>query len=166
MTDLKQLSFIEAAEAIMRGNKEPMTFLELFKLLAEAKELTDADRARMISQFYSDFITSAKFIYMGDDRWDLKSRQSIDLWDKDAYYQDPVEPEEEDEELESDEEETEADEEAELGEETEEEVEHEAAEEEDEFEEEEEELQLEEDTNFDDDKYNEYMDDYEDMYDE
>ena len=173
MTDIKQLSLIEAAEAILRQNKGPMTFLDLFKVLSESKGFTEDQIADIISQFYADFIISAKFVYTGDDLWDLKSRQSIDLWDKDgAYYQEFPEYEEEvefdeeeeddfedddldeDEEEEEDEVELEPDFEAELDDDF-----------EDDFVDEDEEALVEED-DFDDDKYNEYMDDYEDMYDE
>jgi len=166
MTDLKQLSLMEAAERILSQNKNPMTFLELFKSLSDSKEMTDEEKAAVISQFYADFIVSAKFIYMGDDLWDLKVRQSIDMWDKDgAYYQEFPDTEGEEEEVEfeaEDEDEVEEDEaEEELGEDEDEEE----IEEKNEFELIEEDAPVEEET-FDDDKYNEYMDDYEDMYDE
>lgn len=175
MTDIKQLSLIEAAETILKQNKAPMTFLDLFKVLSEAKGYTESEVADIISQFYADFIISAKFVYTGDDLWDLKSRQSIDLWDKDgAYYQEFPEYEEEaDFEEDEEEEELEEDEEDELEEDEEEEDEIEPDfddeefedEFEDDFEDEDEEVLADEDE-FDDDKYNEYMDDYEDMYDE
>jgi len=168
MVELKQLSLIEVAERILISNKQPMTFMELFKSLSQVKELTDEEKAHIISQFYADFICSARFIYMGDDMWDLKSRQSIDMWDKDgAYYQEfpefEGEAEEEEEELEEEVEEEEEEHEEE-------------PEEEEEFDADEviyDEDYLDEDKpvvekpeEFDDDKYNEYMDDYEDMYDE
>jgi len=161
MVELKQLSLIEAAERILIQNKQPMTFMELFKSLSEVKELSDEQKAAIISQFYADFICSARFIYMGDDMWDLKSRQSIDMWDKDgAYYQEFPETDEE------------ADEEVEEAEELEEELEDEEEYDEDEviyddeeFVDEEKPI-LEKVADFDDEKYNEYMDDYEDMYDE
>lgn len=170
MTDLRQLSLMEAAEQILSQNKNPMTFLELFQSLSTAKEMTDDEKAAVISQFYADFIVSAKFIYMGDDLWDLKYRQSIDMWDKDgAYYQEFPEYEgEEEEEEEAEFESEEEDEEAESEDEEEgfdEEEEDEEADSEGEFELVEEDAPAEEEA-FDDDKYNEYMDDYEDMYDE
>lgn len=168
MTDLKQLSFMEAAEQILRKNKEPMTFYELFSQLCSVKEVTDLERQNLIAQFYADFIISAKFIYMGDDQWDLKSRQSIDLWDKDgAYYQ---EFPEDDTEFDLDEEDEVEEDEYELDEEEEEEeidvIEPDFEAKLDEEFDEEDDLIIDEDESFDDEKYNEYMDDYEDMYDE
>jgi DNA-directed RNA polymerase subunit delta len=168
MVELKQLSLIEAAERILVTNKQPMTFMELFKSLSQAKELTDEEKANIISQFYADFICSARFIYMGDDMWDLKSRQSIDMWDKDgAYYQEFPEFEEESEGEEELEEEVEEEEEEEPEGEPEEEEEYDedAVIYDEEYLDEEKPV-VEKPEEFDDDKYNEYMDDYEDMYDE
>lgn len=172
MVEMKQLSLIEAAERILVENKQPMTFMELFKSLSLAKELSEEDKVAIISQFYADFICSARFIYMGDDMWDLKSRQSIDMWDKDgAYYQEFPELEEEEvaeEEEEELEEEEEEEAEEEFDEETEEETEEEYEEDKVKYDEEdlEDEKHVDQEESFDDDKYNEYMDDYEDMYDE
>jgi DNA-directed RNA polymerase subunit delta len=172
MTDLKQVSLMEAAEYILRQNKQPMTFYELFAKISEIKELTQEQKDDLIAKFYTDFIISAKFIYMGDDQWDLKSRQSIDLWDKDgAYYREfPDDDETEVAEEDDDEEEVLLDDDSEEEEgEEEEEVIYEkdfADDVLDEEVEEEDELLVDEVESFDDDKYNEYMDDYEDMYDE
>jgi DNA-directed RNA polymerase subunit delta len=174
MTDLKQMSLIEAAEKILRTNGQPMSFYELFKDLCEVKEMTDEDRTKLISQFYADFIISAKFIYMGDDLWDLKSRQSIDLWDKDgAYYQEFPEYDEADEVVEDLDDEDEADLDDDLDEDLEEEEEDsvvekdfEATLDDEDFDDEDDDVVPDEEEVFDDDKYNEYMDDYEDMYDE
>lgn len=170
MTDIKQLSLIEAAEAILKQNKGPMTFLDLFKVLSGAKGFTESEVADIISQFYADFIISAKFVYTGDDLWDLKSRQSIDLWDADgAYYKEFPEDEEEIEEEVEEESEEEVEDELEEDEEAEIEPDFDEEEFEDDFEDDfvdDDEEALVDEEEFDDDKYNEYMDDYEDMYDE
>ncbi|MBN2696065.1 MAG: DNA-directed RNA polymerase subunit delta [Bacilli bacterium] len=180
MTDLNQLSILEVAEKLLHESKEPMSFIELFQAISEAKGLSDEQRNEIISQVYADFIISAKFVYVGDDLWDLKSRQSIDLWDKDgAYYDEFPDYAEELEELESEEE---YEEEEELDEEEDEEELDEDEEEEevyeddldyDDFDEDEEDYIEDEsdivpdvEDDFDDEKYNEYMDDYEKMYDE
>lgn len=187
MTDWNQLSILEAAETLLLENKQPMSFLELYQAISEVKELTDDEKNAMISQVYADFIVSAKFVYVGDDLWDLKSRQSIDLWDKDGAYYDefPDYKEEEAEELDEEEETEELDLEADEDEEETDEYEFEEEEEEleadeyeddidyddfddveDEYLEDESDLTPEDEDGFDDDKYNEYMDDYEKMYDE
>jgi len=174
------MSLMEAAEKMLLQNKQPMSFLELFQAICDAKEVSVEIKNEIISQVYADFITSAKFVYVGDDLWDLKSRQSIDLWDKDgAFYQEFPDLEEEVEEEELEEDELEEDEEDDDEEEDEDELEEEEEdiyeddvdydefdEDEEDFVEDTDDVALEEEEDFDDDKYNEYMDDYEKMYDE
>ena len=88
MTDRKYMSIMELAYQVLFDNGKAMTFTELYDTICKEKEITDEDKAKMISQVYADFITSAKFIYVGDDEWDVKGRQTIDLWDKDGAYYD------------------------------------------------------------------------------
>ncbi len=187
MADWNQLSILEAAETILGESTQPMSFVELYQAICEVKSVADDDKGELISQVYADFIISAKFVYVGDDLWDLKSRQSIDLWDKDGAFYDEFpdykeemseDVEEEPEEEEYDEEE---DEEAEYEEEEadkyEEDLDFDEYDEDDidyddfddveeDFVEDESEIASEEEDEYDEDKYNEYMDDYEKMYDE
>ncbi len=88
MTDRKNMSIMELAHKILFDNEKAMTFTELYDIICKEKEISDEEKIEMISQVYTDFITSAKFIYVGDDEWDIKGRQTIDLWDKDGAYYD------------------------------------------------------------------------------
>lgn len=197
MADKKNMSIMELAYEILKENEKSMTFVDLFSTIADIKDLSDDERDSIIAQIYADFVSSGKFIYVGEDEWDVKGRQAIDLWDKDgAYYDEYPDYEEElslyEEELEEDDEEddhvyekdydesdVEDDEDEfiddfddELTEEEEElfsEFKEEDLEEEDELDEEEEfeefeAFEEEDETDFDDDEYNQYMDDYEEMY--
>jgi DNA-directed RNA polymerase subunit delta len=88
MTDRKNMSIMELANLILKENNKAMTFMEIFDRIVEEKEISPEEKMEMISQVYADFILSAKFIYVGDDEWDIKGRQAIDLWDKDGAYYD------------------------------------------------------------------------------
>jgi DNA-directed RNA polymerase subunit delta len=88
MTDRKNMSIMELANQILLDNEKAMTFSELYDLICTEKGLSEEEKAENISQVYSDFIASARFIYVGDDEWDIKGRQTIDLWDKDGAYYD------------------------------------------------------------------------------
>ena len=79
---------MELAHQILVDNDKAMTFIELFDIICKEKEISPEEKQEIISQVYADFITSAKFIYVGDDEWDIKGRQTIDLWDKDGAYYD------------------------------------------------------------------------------
>ena len=88
MTDRKNMSIMELAHQILVDNDKAMSFIELFDIICKEKEISEEVKTEIISQVYADFITSAKFIYVGDDEWDIKGRQTIDLWDKDGAYYD------------------------------------------------------------------------------
>jgi len=110
MADRKNMSIMELAYEILKENKKSMTFVDLFSAIAKIKDLSEEEKNSIISQIYADFVSSGKFIYVGDDEWDIKGRQAIDLWDKDgAYYDEYPDYEEElsiyEEELEDDDEE-------------------------------------------------------------
>lgn len=85
MIDIKEESLVNVAEDILSKSDEPIDLYDLFQKVIDKKgvEKTDAD---MINRFYSELVSSAKFVYTGDNTWDLKANQKIDLWDKDGSY--------------------------------------------------------------------------------
>jgi len=189
MTKRKNMSIMELAYQILDEEGKALSFIELYDKICVEKEISEEEKLENISQIYTDFITSGKFIYVGDDEWDIKGRQVIALWDKDgAYYDEYPDYEEElslyggekeideysipDFDEEEDEEdsqyEDDFDEEDIIDDDTEyddfEDKEEDYIEDEEDllFEEDEEDEETEEE--FNDEEYNEYMDDYEEMY--
>ena len=175
---LKSLAMLEVAEVLLKENPKPMTIQQIIQSVAEIKSISldDIDR---LTQLYMDITTSAKFVYCGDDQWDLKER-NLELWDKDGFAFVHAEEVEEDveEDLDftefvlEDEEEVEVEADDEETEEVDEEIKEEKAyididlpikstDEEDV-----DDPEIEFDDEYDEDDYNEIMDDYEDMYDE
>lgn len=190
---LKDLAMLDVAEALLKEHGKPMSINELIANVCKIKNI-DAGDYNKLTQFYMDITQSAKFVYSGNDEWDLKER-NLELWDKDGYAfvtPDEVEEvEEEEEDLEFtefvfEEKEEEPEVEEDEDEETEEEetldeaAKKKKAEEEKERKEEEAYIEVELDTkstddddgvdiefdDIDEDDYNEIMDNYEDMYDE
>lgn len=178
---LKSLAMLEIAEELLKASSTPITIQDLMKQVAEIKgvDVKDVDR---LTQLYMDITQSAKFVYCGDDQWDLKER-NLELWDKDGYafvHAEEIEPDEEDdpdfteytlEEVEEDEAEVDEEEdEVEVDEEIKEEKAYieidlpiKSTDEDDG----EDDVEIEYDKDdYDEDDYNEIMDDYEDMYDE
>ncbi len=182
MENISQMSLLEVAVYLMEQKKVKQSIRDLIKEVLEVKGLDDPD-GHYATQLYIDITTSSKFVYMGDEEWDLKSRQSLDEYDKDgsAFNSKEVEIEEEvveeeelddtldeeDDEYEDDEYEDEEDEEDDdtLDEDDDEY-------EDDEYEEDDDAIidgELTErysEDDFNEDKYNDLMDDYEDMYEE
>ena len=172
MENISQMSLLEVALKIMEEKGGVVNIYSLIDEVLALKGLEDPDNA-LATQLYVDITTSSKFVYMGEDNWDLKSRQSLDQFDKDGASFNPKDGSfEEDEEDESDEddldEDDESDEDDEEEDEKDESEEDEESEEEEEYFEDEEdesdEDDLDEDDSIDEEKYNEYMDDYEDLY--
>lgn len=149
-----QMSLIEIALEIMDEKKEPIDIYTLIEETLARKGVIDTD-GTYAAKLYTDITTSSKFVFMGENKWDLKSRQSLDQFDKDGSSfnskDDYDNAEEEDDDLnESDLELEDADEE-----------------DEDDFDDDDEEDEEDEDSyddNDDEEKYNKYMDDYEDLY--
>ncbi|MBP5444750.1 MAG: DNA-directed RNA polymerase subunit delta [Acholeplasmatales bacterium] len=170
-------SMLEVAIEIMEASNEPKN---IYKLIDEVTEkLGYGDDFQAKAQLYIDITTSAEFVYCGgeDDLWDLKIRQSLDMWDKSFFENENAEAidDEDDEDNISMEdynyvEDEESDEDAEEADEDEEEDEstYEIDESEgDEDEDEENSWDDDEENSWDDDeeeKYNDMMDDYEDLY--
>ena len=170
-------SMLEVAIEIMEASNEPKN---IYKLIDEVTEkLGYGDDFQAKAQLYIDITTSAEFVYCGgeDDLWDLKIRQSLDMWDKSFFENENAEAidDEDDEDNISMEdynyvEDEESDEDAEEADEDEEEDDstYEIDESEgDEDEDEENSWDDDEENSWDDDeeeKYNDMMDDYEDLY--
>ena len=178
MENISQMSLLEIAVALMEQKRGQQNIRALIKEVFEIKGIDDEDGS-ITTQLYIDITTSSKFVYMGNDEWDLKSRQSLDQYDKDgSAFNTYVEEEEEIDEL--DEEDLEED----LEEEQDDEDDFEDDEDEDmyisdddfdeddisdlddedDFDDEEDLERYSEDDDFDEDKYNDLMDDFEDMY--
>lgn len=178
-TQLKNLPMVEIAEVILMQKNEPMDIYELIDEVRKIKGIEDQADEKVL-QLYMDITLSAKFVFVGDDKWSLKDGY-LEFWDKDGFYFiSPQDLEEIDYEDDEDEEEFEV---SDYSSEDEDDLEDEDDEDLDEEEKEEKEyidVGIELTTTDDDDKrgidisfdsddydeedYNEIMDDYEDMY--
>ncbi|PAT02590.1 DNA-directed RNA polymerase subunit delta [Candidatus Izimaplasma bacterium ZiA1] len=85
--DIKnEKSLITLAEELVFDQKKPINIYTLFNEVSNFKGYNDLEKKSKISQFYIDLITSAKFVYVGGNEWDLKANQKIELWEKDGSY--------------------------------------------------------------------------------
>jgi DNA-directed RNA polymerase subunit delta len=80
------LSLIDAAVVILQNNKKPHNLYELFDAVTEGRNLSEDQKSDLITSFYADLTTSAKFVYAGNSEWDLKANQKIELWEKDGSF--------------------------------------------------------------------------------
>lgn len=189
MENTEQMSLLEIAVKLVE-EKGVYKINDLIRDTLNAKGI-DENNTDAAVQLYVDMTASSKFVYMGDDEWDLKAHQPLEAFDRDgsSFISKEEEyiptPEEEEEEIfTEDAEDLEAEDEDE-----EETSKSEYADEDDEAEDEDTEkksdsgeLELDEDMeryseedyseddygdeDFNEDEYNDLMDDYEDMYDD
>ena len=186
MENISQMSLLEVAILLMEQKKNKQSIKNLMKEVLEMKGLDDEDGS-LATQLYIDITTSSKFVYMGDGEWDLKIRQSLDEYDKDGSAFNSKDELFEEEDLKNVKIDEYEDEDEDYVDEYEDDYEYDEDEEEDdyEYEDEDEEDDYEYDEeddyigddilddaevysedDFNEDKYNDLMDDYEDMYEE
>lgn len=183
MENISQMSLLEVAISLMEQKRSVQNIYALIKEVLEMKGIVDEDNT-YATQLYIDITTSSKFVYMGNDEWDLKLRQSLDEFDKDgsAYNvnedldEDEVEDLDEDDLDDEDLDDLDDEDEDDLDDEDNEDLDDDSYDDEDEsdddglYDEDEDDLDDGEDLEryteegFNEDKYNDYMDDYEDMY--
>jgi len=80
---LKNLAMIDIAETLLTEKKEPILIYDLLDEVAEIKGINKED-ADALTSLYMDITLSAKFVFVGDDKWTLKEG-NLDYWDKDGY---------------------------------------------------------------------------------
>lgn len=173
-----ELSLIELAVKVLEQRDTPININELIEAVLKLKNIEDENKV-VSSKLYLDITTSSKFVFLGDGMWDLKSRQPLEVFDKDGAAF--IKPEDEYKETEEENLEytEEFDEEDNLYEDEDEDEDRadDDSDDEDEDEDEESDVIVEDDDydeddldedkyddDFEEDKYNKYMDDYEEMY--
>jgi DNA-directed RNA polymerase subunit delta len=80
------LSLVDIASIVLLETKEPMNLYDLFETVIKRKEIQVGDTTDLLTSFYADLTVSAKFVYTGENMWDLKSNQKIELWEKDGSF--------------------------------------------------------------------------------
>jgi len=82
----KERSMIDTAVWIMSNEKKSFDLYDLFDRVSEEMNLSEEQQHTLLSKFYADMTTSAKFIYVGDNEWNLKANEKVELWDKDGSF--------------------------------------------------------------------------------
>ena len=82
----QELSMLEAAESLIKRKIKPQKFAKISKEVFELMGISDSEELiAHTAQLYTDLSLSGKFVALGDDLWDLKSRQPFDVADYDTY---------------------------------------------------------------------------------
>ena len=104
-------SNVDIAFDIISANESPITFADLWAKLCEVNNYTEAEAIRKIGSFYTSLLLDGRFVNLGNNTWDLRSRYKFDkvtLDVNECYSEDEdeveIDPEENEEEKEEDEE--------------------------------------------------------------
>lgn len=77
------LSMLELAEAYIREQKAEKSIKDIIEYVFTNKSVNKED-AELVARFYMDLTTSGKFVFCGEDKWDLKEN-NLEYWDKDGH---------------------------------------------------------------------------------
>ena len=95
----EQLSMLEVAVELLNQKKTPQLITTLIQEVLELKGLDDPNGV-LATQLYIDITTSSSFVFCGEGKWDLKTRQSLEMFDRDgSFFNTGEEYEEEEEEI-------------------------------------------------------------------
>lgn len=104
-------SNVDIAFDIVSANSSPITFADLWAKLCEVNNYTEQEATRKIGSFYTSLLLDGRFVNLGNNTWDLRSRYKFDkvtLDVNECYSEDEdeveIDPEENEEEKEEDEE--------------------------------------------------------------
>ena len=92
---------VDIAFDLMSKKKNPVLFLKLWEEVAQIDGLTPQQADDNIAQFYMDLGLDNRFVHMGENKWDLRSRHTFNevVVDTDALIIDENDGEEDELEL-------------------------------------------------------------------
>lgn len=99
-------SLLDLAYDFISKQKEPVSFAQICEYVAKEAGLNKEDADKKISRFYTNLMLDGRFVTLGENTWDLRSRHTFDkvhIDMKDVYSD--VEAKDVDEEEEEEEEE-------------------------------------------------------------
>ena len=78
MIDYRQSSMVDVAFDLMTKKKKPVDFYKLWQEVSEIKGFNQEDKDENESLFYTNITLDGRFITVGENRWDLRSRHKFD----------------------------------------------------------------------------------------
>lgn len=69
---------VDVAFELMLKKKNAVTFVKIWDEVSQIKGLTPQQAEDNIAQFYTDISLDGRFVHMGNNKWDLKTRHRFD----------------------------------------------------------------------------------------
>ena len=76
------LSNIELIDEYLKSSNHAKTLTDIINYVSTTKNI-DSQDIETINQLYLDMTSSGKYVYIGDNKWDLKER-NLEYWDKEG----------------------------------------------------------------------------------
>ena len=73
-----QKSLIELAFEFVEGQKEPVPFSAIWEYVKKEAGLTEEQANSKAGQFFTNMMLDGRFVNLGDNEWDLRSRHTFD----------------------------------------------------------------------------------------
>ena len=71
-------SLLEYAYDFVSASKEPVAFSDMWKYIVENAGLSEEEAKARIASFYTNLMLDGRFVTLGENQWDLRSRQTFD----------------------------------------------------------------------------------------
>lgn len=94
-------SMLDHAYEIISAEDNPVKFQDLVDKIGEKLNLSDADLKSKLARFYTNLMLDGRFVTLGENTWDLRSRnkfEKVHIDMNDVYKEDEEETEEVEEE--------------------------------------------------------------------
>ena len=73
-----QKSLIEFAFEFISGKKEPVNFADIWEYVKKEAGLSEEEAAKKAGQFFTNLMLDGRFVTLGENQWDLRSRHTFD----------------------------------------------------------------------------------------
>ena len=73
-----QKSLIEIAYEFVESQKEPVPFSKIWEYVKQTAGLSEEEAARKAGQFFTNMMLDGRFVTLGENEWDLRSRHTFD----------------------------------------------------------------------------------------
>lgn len=71
-------SLLDLAEEFLKENKGEASFKDIWSFVVKKAELNEEEARNSISRFYTNLLLDGRFVTLGENVWDLRTRQKFD----------------------------------------------------------------------------------------
>lgn len=75
---MNEKSMLEIAFDFVSASKEPVSFKDIWAFVCTEKEMDEATASVKVGQFYTTVMLDGRFVTLGENMWDLRSRHTFD----------------------------------------------------------------------------------------